>query len=177
MAELENELEDSIDEIEDTTTEDDDIELTVDDYRREKDWRVRAEEKWIKPTKALMKELWVKSLDELKVKLNNTISNSLTETDLEIRDFVKDNPDYKDYKKEISEALAKGYTLKQAKALIDNDDKTIENRKKLNSMNITNWEDWNSIKTYSNDTLAKLNRWEYAKAMADIESGKAKFIS
>jgi len=74
----------------------------------------------------------------LKAKLDNTISNSLTETDLEIRDFVKDNPDYKDYKKEISEALAKGYTLKQAKPNINKYNKTIENRKKLNSMNITN---------------------------------------
>lgn len=162
MAELENELEDSIDEIEYTTTEDDDIELTVDDYQKEKARREKAE----------------KTLVELKKQLKekSETPNPLTETDLEIRDFVKENPEYKDYKKEISDAIAKGYSLKQAKALIDNDDKTIENRKKLNSMNMTDWDGELSKTTYTKAELddPNLSQEKYDSIMAKIKSWKAK---
>ena len=148
-------------EVEDTTTDDIETELTVEDYQKEKARREKAE----------------KTLVELKKQLKEKEKapwTSLSEEDLELsyelRDFVKTNPEYKDYKAELTDYAKTFYSkwesmeasIRKAKALVENDDKTIENRKKTQAMNITDWETaWKSVYTY--DELEKMSQSEYNK--------------
>jgi len=50
----------------------------------------------------------------------------------ELTEFLADNKDLKEYKTELLKYREQGFTMKQAVALVENDDKTIENRKKAN---------------------------------------------
>ena len=143
----------TIDEIEDTTTDDTNTELTVEDYQKEKARREKAE----------------KALVELKKQLKNKPENAgnvLTEEKLalreEVSEFLLSNPDLKEYKSEILKYREQGLNIKQAVALVENDDKTIENRRKTQAMNITDWETaWKSVYTY--DELEKMSQSEYNK--------------
>jgi hypothetical protein len=123
MAEFE-ETEDVIDEITETEYEDNnETELTVDDYQKEKARREKAE----------------KTLVELKKQLKDKEKqkeNVLDEKDLDLReeltDFLADNKDLKEYRADLMKYRKQGFTMKQAVALVENDDKTIENRRKAN---------------------------------------------
>jgi hypothetical protein len=65
----------------------------------------------------------------------------MTEKDIalreEVADFLLENKDLKEYKSEILKYRKQGFTMKQCVALVENDDVTIENRRKTQSMNIT----------------------------------------
>jgi hypothetical protein len=65
----------------------------------------------------------------------------MTEKDItlreEVADFLLENKDLKEYKSEILKYRKQGFTMKQSVALVENDDVTIENRRKTQSMNIT----------------------------------------
>jgi hypothetical protein len=58
--------------------------------------------------------------------------------------------------------------MKQAVALVENDDVTIENRRKTQSMNITSWEESGKT-TYDYKDLAKMSQSEYNR-IKDLES-------
>ena len=176
---------------EDYTEDSTDTELTVDDYKKERSARIKAENNWIKPTKALMKELWVKSLSELKSKLANNTStpNAITEEELALREemseFLSENKDLKEYKQDLMKYAKKMLAdwdsmktaIRKAKALVENDDKTIENRRKLQSLDISTWEDSQTQKTtYTKADLAdpNLSQEKYNKIMAKVRSGEIK---
>lgn len=171
MDELENDVTDEVTDNVDTsykdneeeTTYDTETELTVDDYKKEKARREKAE-------KAL-----VDLKKQLKTKPEKEAQNLLSEKDLdlrdEVRDFIKENPELKDYKDDIIKHRKNGYSLKQAIAIVENDDNTIENRKKTNALNITTSDDsWKT--TYTKAELENLSQSEYNKIMALKESWK-----
>jgi hypothetical protein len=62
----------------------------------------------------------------------------LTESDLEVRDFLKENPTLKEYKEDISKYMKGGLTLDEAKLLIESKDKTIKNREIVTKSRVTN---------------------------------------
>lgn len=173
MDELENDVTyDVTDDVEtsyeeDTTNYDTETELTVDDYKKEKARREKAE-------KAL-----VDLKKQLKTKPEKEAQNLLSEKDLdlrdEVRDYVKDNPELKDYKDDIIKHRKNGYSLKQAIAIVENDDNTIENRKKTNALNMTTWEESEKT-TYTKADLAdpNLSQEKYDKIMAKVRTGEIK---
>lgn len=161
MAEFENQEVDEIvnDEVE--TIDNEETELTVEDYKKERARREKAE----------------KTLVELKKQLKEkekAPESTLSEKDLElrdeIRDFVKENPEFREYKDDLVEYAKTFYSkwekiesaIRKAKALVENDDKTIENRKKAN-LNISSWDEDSSTKTYNYSDLAKMSQSEYNK--------------
>ena len=118
----ENEVIDNEDVIDDVSYNDE-TELTVDDFKREEARRIKAE----------------KTLVELKKQLKDKEKQKETvlddkELDLreELNDFLADNKDLKEYKADLMKYRKQGFTIKQAVALVENDDKTIENRRKAN---------------------------------------------
>ena len=149
---------------EEDTEDSTEIELTVEDYNREKARREKAE----------------KTLVELKKQLKNketTPTNTITEEELvlreEISEFLSENKDLKEYKADLMKYAKKMLAdwdsmktaIRKAKALVENDDKTIENRRKTNSLNISEWEStWKTV--YSYDELEKMTQAEYNKIKA-----------
>jgi hypothetical protein len=65
--------------------------------------------------------------------------------------------------------------MKQSVALVENDDVTIENRRKTQSMNVTNWEE-STKTTYTKADLAdpNLSQEKYNKIMAKVRAGEIK---
>ena len=148
-------------------------EITIDDYNKLKDSNERWAKNWIEPTKALLKEYWVKTIDELKSKLKEPKQESfVTREDLEIRDFISSNPDMKGYENDLRDYLSKWISHEEAKILIERKDKTIENRKKLETMNVSNSELWGtSLKSkYTKEELGKLDSVTYNKVAKKIKS-------
>ena len=149
---------------EDYTEDSTDTELTVEDYKKEKARREKAE----------------KTLVELKKQLKNkeaTPTNTLTEEKLALREelteFLADNKDLKEYKSELLKYREQWFTMKQAVALVENDDKTIENRRK-STINISEWETtWKTV--YSYDELEKMSQSEYNKIKALQMKWQVKF--
>ena len=149
---------------EEDTEDSTEIELTVEDYNKEKARREKAE----------------KTLVELKKQLKNketTPTNTITEEELvlreEISEFLSENKDLKEYKADLMKYAKKMLAdwdsmktaIRKAKALVENDDKTIENRRKTNSLNISEWEStWKTV--YSYDELEKMTQAEYNKIKA-----------
>jgi hypothetical protein len=68
----------------------------------------------------------------------------------------------KEYKSEILKYRKQWFTMKQSVALVENDDVTIENRRKTQSMNITSWEESGKT-TFTYDELEKMSQSEYNK--------------
>lgn len=168
--EMENQdLEDQIDDLETETWDledqiDDEVELTVDDYNKLK----REHEKATKKLVELKKQL----------KTQTKETPMLTEEKLalreEVSEFLLDNKDYKEYKTDLLKYREQGFSIKQAIALIEADDKTIENRKKTNSMRVTDWEA--SGKTvYTYDELEKMSQAQYNKVKDLQLQGKVSF--
>lgn len=159
--EMENQdLEDQIDDLETETWDledqiDDEVELTVDDYNKLK----REHEKATKKLVELKKQL----------KTQTKETPMLTEEKLalreEVSEFLLDNKDYKEYKTDLLKYREQGFSIKQAIALIEADDKTIENRKKLQSMKVTDWEGWNAKTKYTFSELESMSQNEYNKIM------------
>ena len=172
MAEFENQEVDEIvnDEVE--TIDNEGTELTDQDYYREKARREKAE----------------KTLVELKKQLKEkekAPESTLSEKDLElrdeIRDFVKENPEFREYKDDLVEYAKTFYSkweriesaIRKAKALVENDDKTIENRKKAN-LNISEWEIWGKKTIFTQEEIAKLPLEERAKKYEMFKAWKIK---
>jgi len=160
MAEFE-ETEDTSYEVE-TDYNDNETDLTVEDYQREKARREKAE----------------KTLVELKKQIKDKQrGTSLDEKDLDLReeltDFLADNKDLKEYKADLIKYRKQGFTMKQAVALVENDDNTIENRRKAN-LNISDWEwTWKNVYTY--DELEKMSQSDYNRVKGLQLQWKVKF--
>ena len=169
MAEFEYTTDDVVDDVdtsyEDDTQEDNETELTVEDYQKEKARRQKAERTLVELKK------------QLKSKSSETTPNTITEEELvlreEISEFLSENKDLKEYKadlmkyakKMLSEWDSMKTAIRKAKALVENDDKTIENRRKTQSMNISEWENaWKTVYTY--DELERMSQSEYNKIKA-----------
>ena len=166
MAEFETDVDlDVEDTTEDDTQEDNETELTVEDYQKEKARRQKAERTLVELKK------------QLKSKSSETTPNTITEEELvlreEISEFLSENKDLKEYKadlmkyakKMLSEWDSMKTAIRKAKALVENDDKTIENRRKTQSMNISEWENaWKTVYTY--DELERMSQSEYNKIKA-----------
>lgn len=170
MTEIENEIEtpvdSEIDTDEDISTPSEDKEITLEDYYKSEKSRKGAEKNWVEPTKWLLKEYGVKTVKELKEKLSSqktAESSYITREDMALRDFIKDNPEIKDYESDIKEYTKKGISFEEAKILIERKDKTIDNRRKLSSMNVSDWE-WTSFNTsYSTEEIEKMDDKAYAE--------------
>lgn len=170
MAEFEDTTDDVVNDVE-TSYEDDtedstETELTVDDYKKEKARREKAE----------------KTLVELKKQLKNkeaTPTNALTEEKLALREelteFLSERKDLKEYKSELLKYREQWFTIKQAVALVENDDKTIENRRKTQSMNISEWS-WEKvdIRTITMAELWNKSQDEFNRLIALRDSWKLK---
>lgn len=152
-------------EVEDTESGNETV-LTEEDYHKEKARREKAE----------------KALVELKKQLKNKPDNAwnvLTEEKQalreEVSEFLLENKDLKEYKSEILKYREQGFTMKQAVALVENDDKTIENRRKTQAMNITDWETaWKTTYTKADLDDPNLSQEEYDKIMAKVRAWKIK---
>ena len=159
------EFETTIDEVDDfeTTTEEIDTPDEI-DYDQAIEWKKKAErldkaEKKLVELKKLIKEKPQETWDYI------------TKDELEIEKFITRNPELEEYKEDLNKYKKLWLSLEKAKLLIENDDKTIENRKKTNSMNLTNWEE-SSKTTYNKSDLENMTQSEYNKIMALKEAWK-----
>lgn len=154
MSELDNEVEDN-EELETTTDAPDEI-----SYEQALAWKNKAE----RADKAERKLVELKK----QLKEKQTITQDwLSEKELDLRDevaeFVRDNSEFKEYRNELLKYRKQGFSINQAKALIENDDKTIENRKKLEQTKITSWEfSWDKS-IYTKSEVEKMSQAEYNK--------------
>lgn len=164
MTELENQEVDNIEIDEVETIDNEETELTVEDYKKERARREKAE----------------RTLVELKKQLKEkekAPETGLTEEKLALREelteFLAENKDLKEYKSELLKYREQWFTMKQAVALVENDDKTIENRKKAN-LNISSWEEWAKKTTFTQEEIAKLPLEERAKKYEMFKAWKIK---
>jgi len=143
MAEFENQEVDEIvnDDIE--AIDNEETELTVEDYKKERARREKAE----------------KTLVELKKQLKEkekAPETGLTEEKLALREelteFLADNKDLKEYKSELLKYREQGFTMKQAVALVENDDKKIYTKEIYNKI-------WNLIIETDNIKIEEDYRW------------------
>lgn len=164
MAEFEGteEVIDEITEIDNDYEDNNETELTVDDYQKEKTRREKAEKALVELKKQLKDKQQETSLDEKSLDLRE-----------ELTDFLANNKDLKEYKTDLIKYRKQGFTLKQAVALVENDDITIENRKKAN-LNISDWE-WTWKNVYSYDELEKMSQSDYNKIKGLQLQWKVKF--
>ena len=182
MTELENQEVDTvdtdIDTVENGTTSDStDVELTTDDYYKEKSSREKAENNYVKPAKKLFKRFWVKSFEELEAKLDRKPAEveDLVNATLKEREFYANNPDLLDYKEEINNYKAKGLSLEEAKTLLMNNDKVLEARQKLAESKLSTWENgWIQKRYFSEDEVAKMSQKEYEQFRDLLDKGEVK---
>lgn len=177
MTELENQEVETVETDVDTeTTSNNEVELTTDDYYKEKSSREKAENNWVKPTKQLLKKYWFKSLDELDAKLGSRPQEveSLVNATLEEREFYAKNPDLADYKEEVKSYQAKWLSLDEAKTLLMNSDKVLEARQKLAESKLSTWENGISKRYFSEDEVAKMSQKEYEQFRDLLDKGEVK---
>ena len=131
MSELNDEtVEDTTDvEVEETETTSDDI-----TYEQAMEWKKKADRL----------EKAEKTLVDQKRKLKELESNPksddapMTKFDFELEKFIDKNPEVSEYRDEIAKmAKEKKLTLAQAKILIENDDTTVSNRKKISQSRVS----------------------------------------
>jgi hypothetical protein len=131
MSELNDEtVEDTTDvEVEETETTSDDI-----TYEQAMEWKKKADRL----------EKAEKTLVDQKRKLKELESNPksddapMTKFDFELEKFIDKNPEVSEYRDEIAKmAKEKKLTLAQAKILVENDDSTVLNRKKISQSRVS----------------------------------------
>ena len=182
MTEIENQEVDTvdtdIDTVENGTTSDStDVELTTDDYYKEKSSREKAENNYVKPAKKLFKRFWVKSFEELEAKLDRKPAEveDLVNATLKEREFYANNPDLLDYKEEINNYKAKGLSLEEAKTLLMNNDKVLEARQRLQESKLSTWENgWIWKRYFSEDEVAKMSQKEYEQFRDLLDKGEVR---
>jgi len=172
MAELENDdiddIEENVESYEDDTQDTQDEDITYEQAMEYKKRLAKAEKKLVE----LKKQTKTQKKEETEV---------LTEKDIalreEVADFLLENKDLKEYKSEILKHRKQGFTIKQAVALVENDDVTIENRRKTQSMNITSWESWGKKDTYTQEEISKMPLEKRAEIYSKVQSWKIKVAS
>lgn len=91
--------------------------------------------------------------------------------------FLEANPELNDYEKELGDYHKKWLSFEEAKVLILNSDKARQNREKLNSLGLSDWEASSKKTSYSMselDKLASSNPQEYARVRNEMDAGKIK---
>lgn len=161
MAELENQVEETFDDVETTETNndvsDDYSELTEADYYALQERLKKAEDTIVK----YKKQAKGKSED----------GDVITKTDLELVRFVDKNPEYEWKEDEIKSYLKKWLSLNEAKKLVSPNEEVI-NKNKTKQASITAWEWWWEQTTYTKEELAWLSQSEYNRVMDLKEAWK-----
>lgn len=165
MTELENQEVDNIEIDEVETIDNEETELTVEDYKKERARREKAEKTLVELKKQLKEKEKAPEIGLTEEKL--ALREELTE-------FLSENKDLKEYKSELLKYREQGFTMKQAVALVENDDKTIENRKKAN-LNISSWDEWAWKTVYTYDELEKMSQSDYNRVKELQLKWKVKF--
>lgn len=174
MAEFENEVTDDVTDDVETSYEDDaqDTQEELEDitYEQAMEYKKRL-------AKAEKKLVELKRQNKSKPE---TKTEAITEQDIalreEVADFLLDNKDLKEYKSEILKYRKQGFTIKQAVALVENDDVTIENRRKTQSMNITSSEEPTSVRTITKEQLSNCTQEKFNEYIALRDSWKLKIV-
>lgn len=165
-----NDVENQINDLE---TETNDLEDNLEEYETWlEDITYEQASKWKDDLKKASKKI-AELKNQLKTKINTTNDELVTKNDLAIDKFLIKNPDLEDYKDELTKYTKMWFSLDKAKLLVENDDKTIENRRKSNSLNITDWDIWNN-KTITRQELENLSPKEYIKIRNAIDDWKIK---
>lgn len=100
------------------------------------EWKKKAErlekaEKTLVDQKRKLKELENRST-------SNNEDAPMTKFDFELEKFIDKNPEVSEYRDEIAKmAKEKKLTLAQAKILVESDDKTVSNRKKISQSRVS----------------------------------------
>lgn len=164
----ENTLQDSeemeLDDIDILGIDGDAEELSIDDYNREKNHRIKAEKRLVE----LKKEL-----KELKSQKQNQ-EGIMTKAEYAMEKFMDKNPELEEYREDFEKFVKKGNSLEEAKILVLNSDKSIENRKKLESMSITDGDGNPTKSTITRKELETMSQEEYNKTRELMKSGKIK---
>lgn len=134
MSELDTELSEDLPAMDVETDTPDDVDSSEPSdeitYEQAIEWKKKAErlekaEKTLVEQKRKLKEY------ESKPQVSNEEA-PMTKFDFELEKFIDKNPDVAEYKDEIAKyAKDKKLTLAQAKILVESEDKTIANRKKM----------------------------------------------
>lgn len=98
-----------------------------------------------------------KKSEEKKETPKEVDTNFMTREDFEKEKFFDNNPDLVEHKENIDNLVSKWYSLKDAKIVILEEDKTIKARQTTKNSNFTNWEiaaDWGQ--TYTQEEVANL---------------------
>lgn len=169
----EQEVDETNDELEETTTDETQDETQTNDnseeitYEQALEWKKQAEGK----TKAEQKLVELKrQLKETK-KPDNVTINSKEEFDRfwEEKEFYKTNPDANSYKKEIESYQSKGLSLDDAYSLASKKDKEIEENRSIYWQSILKWSaNTESLSSVSIDTFDKMTptaQKEYSNKM------------
>ncbi len=155
-----------IDEIEtDVETEEvdtEEVELTVEDYKKLEERLKKAESRLVEYKK---KEKSTKSEEK-------PTGDYITKEDLLLEKFIDKNPELEDYKDDFLKYVKRGNNYEEAKLLVLNSDKAIENKKKINSMNITYSDTSPKRSEFTQDEVAKLPQNEAAKLWEMAYAGK-----
>lgn len=164
MMEQENEVVDT-DVSEDVSVDTEEVELTVEDYRKLEERLKKAEKALVEKKKAEKANKGTQGEDV------ETIANRIVEE----REFFKNNPEYADYKDQIKELTATGkLSLEDAKLLISNKPEFVA-KAKASSMSITDGEEGSGKSVYTAAELSKLSQAEYNKVKALQQQGKVTF--
>lgn len=138
--------------------------ISADDYHREKNHRIKAEKRLVE----LKKEL-----KELKEQKQNQ-EGIMTKAEYAMEKFMDKNPELSEYREDFEKFVKKGNSLEEAKILVLNSDKSIENRQKLESMSITDGDGNPTKSTITRKELEAMSQEEYNKTRELMKSGKIK---
>lgn len=151
-------------------------------YGIEPDFSNIDEDTAIKFLKRIEKAEWLtvqqkKQLKELQSKSSESKDDVMTKAEYARMRFLEANPELNDYEKELGDYQKKGLSFEEAKVLILNSDKARQNREKLNSLGLSDWEPNSQKTTITKAELAKIaetNQTEYNRIRDLMDSGKMK---
>lgn len=148
--------------------------ITYISFEQAIEWKKKAE-RLEKAEKTLVDQK--RKLKELENRSTATSEDApMTKFDFELEKFIDKNPEVSEYRDEIAKmAKEKKLTLAQAKILVESDDKTVSNRKKISQSRVSDWES-PERNSYTKEQLAKMDRVAYNRAMDRIDSGKATYV-
>lgn len=164
--------------VDDVTTDvDTDIDTTDDSaeeisYEQALEWKKKAER--LEKAEKTLVELKRKTKELEKSEPKEDV---MTKAEYARMRFLEANPELNDYEKELGDYQKKGLSFEEAKVLILNSDKARQNREKLNSLGLSDWEPNSQKTTITKAELAKIaetNQAEYNRIRDLMDSGKMK---
>lgn len=151
--------EDSVEVTETDSEVEENYEPTLEDYQKERERRLKAEKKLVELKKA-QKSQGSKETEEI-------VEKRIRETE-----FYRENPEFKEYKEEISKYASKGLDIEEAAALIRGKDPSFGNKKKANEMAVTDEAGAPTKKSYTAQDLVKMSQADYNRVKALESQGK-----